>query len=204
MMFTTNKQIEQVFHALDEQLKEEGIQHVEIAVCGAAALFNLLWHIEGRATNDVDILGFVVEDKNAEPHLEAGSPEGAKITKVAGKVARDFGLIENWLNNGPAFLIEQGLPEGLLERVHTEKYGDVLIVHFVGRPDLINLKFYAYVEGSGRPEVHYHDLIHLKVEADEIETAARWCMKIRPTDDFKNKVIIGIEAFGFNELAQRF
>ena len=203
-MFKTNKQIEQVLYALDAQLKEEGIDQVEIVVCGAAALFNLLWHIEGRTTTDVDILGFVEKDKNSPPRLEIGSPVGAKITSAAKRVARDFGLIENWLNRGPAFLIEQGLPEGLLERVNTEKYGDVLIVHFVGRPDMINLKFYAYVEGSGRPEVHYHDLIHLKVKGPEIETAARWCIKIHPTDYFKNRVINGIKTLGFNEIAKRF
>ena len=202
-MFRGNKAIEQALYALDEQLQAEGIDRLEIVVCGAAALFNLLWHIEDRTTGDVDILAFIVQRKDNTPLLKASTPLSKKIVRAAKRVEQDFGLRENWFNNGPAFLLDQGLPEGLLDRVRTENFGEVLIVHFVSRIDLIYLKFYAYVEGSGRPDVHYDDLFELKPTPEEIEEAARWCMEIYPEANYKERIINGLRSLSFNEIAER-
>lgn len=78
----------------------------------------------------------------------------------------------NWLNPGPAGLMDFGLPRGFLDRVQTQEFGDGLIVHFASRLDQIHFKLYALVDqGAGK---HEQDLRALSPTADELIQAARW------------------------------
>ncbi|GAH39672.1 unnamed protein product, partial [marine sediment metagenome] len=58
----------------------------------------------------------------------------------------DFDLKENWLNAGPASVMDFGLPDGLMNRVQTRNYGKNLILHLLGRYDQIHFKLYAAVD----------------------------------------------------------
>lgn len=104
--------------------------------------------------------------------LRKAEPLPQGLVDARNRVARDFGLSENWLNPGPADLMDFGLPRGFLDRVQTQEFGDGLIVHFASRLDQIHFKLYALVDqGAGK---HEQDLRALSPTADELIQAARW------------------------------
>lgn len=119
---------------------------------------------------------------------EAGSLRKAKplpreLIDARDRVARDFGLPENWLNPGPADLMDLGMPEGFLHRLQTQEFGDGLAVHFAARMDQIHLKLYALVDqGAGK---HEQDLRALTPSADELIQAARWARTHDPSEGFR-------------------
>jgi hypothetical protein len=88
-----------------------------------------------------------------------------------------MGLPAHWLNNGPSRgeggLFQMGLPEGLAARLHSQRYGTHLTVHFIARVDQIHFKLYAAADRGG---YHIEDLRALDPTPDEIESAARWAM----------------------------
>jgi hypothetical protein len=102
-------------------------------------------------------------------------------------VARDLGLFEGWLNNGPSRgeggLFQMGLPAGFVGRLTEKKYGRRLTVHFIGRLDQIHFKLYAATDQ--RDGTHLNDLKALHPSASELEAAARWAMTHDVSEGFK-------------------
>jgi len=100
------------------------------------------------------------------------------LLRAADQVARDLGLFEGWLNNGPSRgeggLFQMGLPEGFVGRLTEKKYGPRLAVYFIGRLDQIHFKLYAAADQ--RDGTHLNDLKALHPTAEELEAAARWAM----------------------------
>jgi hypothetical protein len=134
--------------ALGEQLKLRG-QRYTIAVVGGSALLAL--GLVKRATRDVDVVAVLDGEK-----LLGAEPLPAGLLEAAGVVASDFALPGDWLNAGPASLLDLGLPEGFLQRAQRRRYGPALSVLFASRVDQIHLKLYAVVDqGPGR---HLADL----------------------------------------------
>ena len=93
-------------------------------------------------------------------------------------VARNRGLDDEWLNNGPTAQLQPpfGLPTGFLDRATVRRYG-ALTLRFADRLDQIYLKLYAAVDrwsGTGRPEKHRTDLATLRPTHDELLAAAVW------------------------------
>jgi hypothetical protein len=77
----------------------------------------------------------------------------------------------DWLNAGPASLLDLGLPEGFLQRAQRRSYGEALTVLFASRTDQIHFKLYAAVDqGAGW---HFADLQALEPTEPELQ-AARW------------------------------
>lgn len=202
-MFKGNKEIERALYALGEQLAAEGVVHIEIVICGAAALFNLQWYVQDRYTEDVDILAFVNINEEGLQVLQRNTPLWSKVKKAARRVAIDFNLEENWLNRGAVFLTDMGLPDGIMDRFDSCAFGENLIIHFVGRQDLVSLKLFAYLDDTFRPDVHADDLFELKPTDEEMEIAARWSMKINPPLDFKAKLNDGLIKLGYRNVAER-
>ena len=101
--------------ALGEQLEARRVS-LEIVVIGGSALTAL--GLVRRVTRDVDVLA--IADKG-ELRLAEPLPEALLSARAA--VARDFGLDESWLNAGPTELLKWGLPDGLMARVVTRRYG---------------------------------------------------------------------------------
>ena len=64
-------------------------------------------------------------------------------------VARALDLATDWLNPGPASMMDFGLPPGFERRVSVRTYGG-LEVHVAGRADLICFKLYAAVDSGPR------------------------------------------------------
>ena len=109
-------------------------------------------------------------------------------------MARDFGLPEDWLNAGPADLMDFGLPAGFLDRVETRTFGQALTVHFASRLDQIHFKLYALVDqGAGK---HGQDLRALQPTQDELVQAARWSRTHDPSDGYRQMLEEALEYLG--------
>jgi len=178
-MFAGKDEIERVLGAFSEQLEILGVGTVEMVVCGGAAL-NVLGYIR-RTTKDVDVIAFLEKKGGSVALIQAG-PFPPLIKQAADKVQRDFNLPDNWLNPGPASVMDFGLPEGLLERTENRTYGRALVIHFLSRYDQIHFKLYAAVDQGGK---HFDDLLALKPSSQELEVAARWSMTHDPSEGFR-------------------
>src|SRR2546422_6649516 len=101
--------------AVGEQLAARGA-HAELVVIGGSAL--LAVGLISRPTRDVDIVALLAKQTLIDPR-----PLPPELISARDRVARDFGLPENWLNASPADLLDFGLPEGFVERLERRDYG---------------------------------------------------------------------------------
>lgn len=201
-MFKGKKQVENILHALAEQLKAEGRGNFELVVCGGVAL-NALGYVK-RATQDVDIVAFVKKEKGGLNLLsKANESIMSDLKTAAERVRRDFDLKEGWLNIGPASVMDIGFPEGLMERVQTRSYGDNLTIHFLGRYDQIHFKLYAALT-SERRVIHLSDLFALNPTKEEIRDAARWIMGGDTAGIYKQTLRNLLNQIGLEDVAGEF
>jgi len=183
--------LDAILTALGEQLRFMGNPQ-EIVVIGGSALTAL--GLVSRTTRDVDLVAIA---ENGELRSATPLPEALRVARD--RVARDFGLDENWLNDGPTDLLKWGLPEGFMSRVVTRNYGEVLIVHFAGRLDQIHFKLFAMVDqGAGR---HEADLRALRPENEELMAAARWSMTQDPSPGYRMVLESALNALGVEDAA---
>ena len=207
-MFQDKKYIEDILSALAEQLKAEGINHLELLVCGGAALMVLAFertfnvgrasYLMTRTTNDVDVVAFVEKNETGKPTIIKAVPFPNSLLRAAARVQRDFNLPNKWLNSEPASVVDLGLPEGLMQRVETRHYGDNLHIHFLGRLDQIHFKLYAAVDQSGGK--HYDDLLALQPASEEIELAAKWSMTHDVSPGYKEGLKAILKKMGFEDV----
>lgn len=182
--------------ALDRQLELLGSPPVVVAVCGGSALAAL--GLVLRTTRDVDVLGLVRKTgRGVVVGPLARLPAG--LAEAAGRVARDFGLPEDWLNLGPAPQVEKGLPDGFGSRLTPRRYGKRLTVYYASRFDQIHLKLYAAVDQGG---YHVQDLALLKPTTDELLAAARWTLSQDVSDAFRMSLVDFLRANGYEEVAK--
>lgn len=198
-MFSGKEETEKIFYALAEQLQAMGSSPIEMVVCGGAAL-NVLGFVR-RTTKDVDVIAFVEKSKNGSSRLIKASPLIPALVDAAKRVQKDFNLPENWINAGPASVMDFGLPHGLMDRVESRSYGKALIIHFLGRYDQIHFKLQAAADQSGGR--HLDDLMALKPAAQEIEEAARWSMTHDPSEGYKMVLENILKTIGFSDVADK-
>ena len=158
--------IESALTAVGERLAHAH-ESCAIVVLGGAAL-NLLAIVD-RPTIDVDVLARA-DDTGA---IEPPDPLPDTLRRAIAAVARDRGLLENWMNTTVADQWRFGLPPGLAERLEWRRYG-ALRVGIVGRRDLICFKLYASADQTGPDNVHVRDLLALKPNPEDLEWAAEW------------------------------
>jgi uncharacterized nucleotidyltransferase DUF6036 len=188
-MEITGDTIDVLLGALGDQLQSLG-SPLEIVVIGGSALTAL--GFVRRTTRDVDLLAIA---KNGELHLAEPLPDA--LLTARRRVARDFGLDDNWLNAGPTDLLKWGLPEGFMTRVVTRQYGTALAVHFAGRVDQIHFKLFAMVDqGGGR---HETDLRALEPTAEELMSAARWSITQDPSPGYKAVLADALRYLGVDD-----
>src|SRR5438046_1391427 len=123
---------DELLAALGEQLAARGARF-DLVVIGGSGLLAL--GLIDRPTRDVDVVAFL-QDRN----LLAPRPLPEALVAARDRVARDFGLPEDWLNAAPADLLDFGLPPGFVDRLERREYGDALTVHFASRFDQIHFK----------------------------------------------------------------
>lgn len=178
--------VDTLLSALGEQLGLRG-ERYSIVVVGGSAL--LVLGLISRPTRDVDVVALLRDDSlmSAKP-LPEGLLEAARI------VAADFGLPQDWLNDGPASLVDLGLPEGFVERTTRRTYGEGLQALFASRVDQIHFKLFAVVDqGAGR---HLADLEALAPTEPELVQAARWTRTHDPSEGHREVLMKVLDHFG--------
>jgi hypothetical protein len=189
--------IDEIFKALDRQIKVFEGSTLGLVICGGTALAAL--GLVLRTTKDVDVLGRVLETEDGLI-IQKITEFPRWLIEAAEKVRRDFDLPENWLNLGPASQVESGLPEGFEERLVRRQYGKYLTIYFISRIDQIHFKLYAAVD---RDEYHVQDLNALKPTKDELERAAKWVITQDVSDVFKSLLKDFLEVQGYGAIAER-
>ncbi len=174
--------IEDALTLLSATLEAHGVAPVELVVIGGAAM-NVLG-IAVRPTKDVDVLSLADSTSDHdEVMLIKQKPLPAPVMEAAAVVATALGLDADWLNAGPADLLDWGLPEGFESRLTPRRYGTHLIVHFPSREDLICFKVYAAADvGVGR---HTEDLAALRPTSEELRKGAQWAHSKDPSEGFR-------------------
>lgn len=189
----TSDAVDRLLSALGEQLALRA-ERYSIVVIGGSAL--LVLGLISRPTRDVDVVALLHDEAlvSAEP-LPEGLLEAALI------VAADFGLPRDWLNSGPASLMDFGFPEGFLERAQRRDYGESLHVLFASREDQIHFKLYAVVDqGAGR---HLADLQALAPTAAELLQAASWTGTHDPSPGYREVLLKVLDHFGVTDGSDR-
>ncbi len=197
-MLENKKQIEEILMALSEQLEDLNADPIEMLVCGGTAL-NVLGYVQ-RTTEDVDIVAYIEKGKDGETRITKAEGLKPDLKEAAERVQKDFNLTDNWLNTGPASVMDFGLPEGYRDRVKIHSYGEKLKIYFLERYDQIHFKLYAAVDRGGK---HFDDLMALKPTEDEIEQAARWSMTHDISEPYKGVLKDLLKQIGFENVADK-
>ena len=191
------KLINKIFKALDRQIGVHGGLPFSIIVCGGTALAAL--GLIRRTTKDVDVLGEVVlKEQKIEIKKIDHFPQW--FIEASEKVGRDFGLTKYWIDRGPAFQLEKGLPEGFEERLVSKEYGKYLTVYFISRIDQIYFKLFASLDRGG---YHVEDFFNLNPSKEEILMAARWVLSQDNSLEFKNILHDFLNKKGLSDIINR-
>ena len=165
-----------VLAALGELLDARGLRY-ELVLIGGASL--LLRGVIARPTKDVDVLG-AREASGEIVRLEA-LPE--PLARAVADVGLAYGLAPDWLNLGPASLLDLGLPDGFEERLDAARSGG-LVAWIAGRFDLACFKLYAAVDHWPSRGRHLADLRALAPTSRELRAAAEWATSHDPSPAF--------------------
>ncbi|HSX11162.1 MAG TPA: hypothetical protein VLF94_05560 [Chlamydiales bacterium] len=158
--------LEGALKVLGQILAERGLHYEVVAIGGGSLL--LLGLIE-RTTKDLDLVALV---KGKE--LISAIPLPQPLVQAAEQVGKALELGKEWLNIGPASLLEMGLPAGFMKRAHIRKYKG-LTLYLADRFDQICFKLYASVD-QGPESKHFADLTALKPSFEELQQAKKWCI----------------------------
>ena len=179
--------LEQALAALGQLLESRGHEY-RLAAVGGGAL--LLLGLLDRPTNDLD----VVTQADESGAAVSADPLAPPLREAISDVARAFGLPENWVNPGPAALLDLGLPEGFADRAHIQRYG-ALEIRLADRLDQIHFKLYAAVDQGPRSK-HFADLRTIEPTREELLSAARWARTHDPSEGFRAGLEAALEALG--------
>ena len=122
----------------------------------------------------------------------SASPLPPFLLAAVRDVAAATGLRDDWLNAGPASLLDFGLPPGFEHRTTTRRFGP-LTVHLAGRKDQICFKLYACVD-QGPGSKHAVDLRRLKPSREELAQAAVWSKTHDPSEGFAQQLELALRA----------
>lgn len=184
---------EEMLEALGELLEREGLENVDLLICGGMAL--VLQRFSDRPTRDIDSLGMVVERGGA---LELRKPLFEADLKLAiERVGTIFGRGKNWLNPGPISLHDTDLPDGLVDRAEVRLYGKVLTIRLCSHEDMVLLKMWAACLRSG-PDMD--DLIEMGATEEEANEGYWWCLGQGAE---KGALLVILKEIGHAEVAER-
>jgi hypothetical protein len=194
----TKEGLERAFKLLSGRLDLMQAEPQRLVICGGSALIAM--GFRQRTTNDADIVALL----NAAEELVSPDPLPPFLLQASAQVARDLGLNENWLNNGPSRndggLFQLGLPAGFTGRLTERDFGPRLVIYFIGRLDQIHFKLYAVADQ--RSDTHLADLRALKPTDNELITAARWTMTHDVSEGFRMVLIELLTQMGYESVAK--
>jgi hypothetical protein len=144
-----------------------------------------------RPTRDVDVLA--IEKSGV---LFSADPLPAAVAAAAATVARDLELAADWLNAGPADLLD-GVPAGFYDRLTTRDYGAALRVSFASRIDQIFFKLDALIDREEPRDLA--DLRQLAPTSAELHDAARWARTHLAPGPYDDALARALEACGVED-----
>jgi len=175
----TPGRLEELLEALGQLLEAQGHTYTLITVGGGSLL---LQRLSVRPTRDLDVIAV----GNGEA-LRKAEVLPTPLLGAARDVGVAAGLGENWLNAGPAGLMDLGLPAGFDERAEVRRFGG-LTLHIASRFDQICFKLYAAVDQAPASK-HLDDLRLLEPTAEELVAAARWSMTHDPSEGYRGQLL---------------
>lgn len=183
-MFRT-ADLEEALLTLGQLLHDRDETHDVVLIGGGALL--LLGLIE-RPTKDLDAVARVQDGRwlRAEPF-----PEG--LRRAVTEVADALDLEQDWLNPGPAGLVDLGLPDGFQERTVLRRYG-ALTIRLAAVEDLVAFKLYAAADHWPDRSRHLADLRKLGPTHEALVAAARWCRTHDPSAGFRDSLLLPVLA----------
>jgi hypothetical protein len=185
--------LEEALQALAEVLVSRRLRYELVAVGGSGLL--LLGVIE-RPTRHVDIVAIVEDERYTK-----ADPLPGPLVEAVRDIGEALGLGSDWVNSGPAGLLDLGLPEGFASRVETRRYG-ALTLHIAGREDQIALKLYAAVD-QGPGSKHFQDLLRLAPDADDLLRGARWSLTHDPSPGYRSQLLAALAHLGIEDADDR-
>jgi hypothetical protein len=171
-------ELEEALDTLGAVLEGRGLSH-GLLIAGGSSL--LLLGLINRPTADLDVIGLAAHGTYVKADRIPPT-----LAEAVSDVARVLELAPTWLNNGPAALMDLGLPAGYEDRVERRRYG-TLDVHIPAREDLVCFKLYAAVDQGPRSK-HFQDLQDLAPTPAELSAAATWCRSHDPSDGFASEL----------------
>jgi hypothetical protein len=196
----TPDEILAMLKALGEQLDAANAEPVELLVCGGTAMN--LRGLTARATKDVDVVAVVSQEAGLPPdRLRSARPLPPAVVAARNRVARDFGVSEEWLNDGPASVMDFGLPEGCLARTAVLPFGSRLVVRVLGEFDLICLKLEALADTDVRSR-HFQDLVALRPTPEVLRAACAWILSHNEPEGFLDSLKGALNALGASDVAR--
>ena len=177
---------------LGSDLHRHGLEYELVAVGGSALL---LLGVISRPTRDVDIVAFVENGSYVK-----ADPFPRDLAEAVRVVGTALGIGAEWLNAGPAMLMDLGLPSGFSKRVVTREFGG-LKLHLASRSDLIALKLYAATD-QGINSRHFEDLNALKPSRAELMEGAKWTRSQDPSEGFRQELVKLLAAFGVESVRE--
>lgn len=170
--------LEEALETLGAVLEGRGLSH-GILVVGGSSL--LLLGLIDRPTADLDVIALAVRGSFVKAEQIPPS-----LIEAVRDVAAVLELRHDWLNNGPASLMDFGLPQGYEARTELRRYGS-LDVYIPARVDLVCFKLYAAVDQGPRSK-HFQDLQAMAPTSSELSTAATWCQSHDPSSGFESEM----------------
>ncbi len=183
--------LDDVLAALGGVLEARGL-HYELVLVGGASL--LLRGVILRPTRGVDVLGARDASGGVAPLEELPEP----LARAVADVGLAFGLAPDWLNLGPANLLDLGLPPGFEGRLEARRTGG-LVAWVAGRFDLACFKLYAAADRWPARDRHLDDLAALAPTPDELHAAARWTRTHDPSPAFAENLHAVLGALGVED-----
>jgi len=188
---TDDTWLDEALAALGALLEARGVAYGLVVVGGASLL---LRGVIDRPTKDVDVLGTRSPSGAVDPLTALPAPLAAAVADVG----LAYGLAPDWLNLGPASLLDLGLPEGFAARLEARRFG-ALVVWVADRFDLACLKLYAATDHWPAKDRHLADLVALAPTADELHTAAAWARSHDPSPAFAQNLAAVLRDLGVED-----
>lgn len=183
-------QLEAALAALGALLTARGL-HYEVVLIGGGNLI-LRGLVTRPTTKDLDLLGSWTPD-GVRPMRPMPEP----LREAVIDVARAYGLASDWLNLGPASILDLGLPDGFIGRLERRDF-DGLVTWLAGRFDMVCFKLYAAVDQGPRSR-HIQDLRELEPDREEVLAAARWTVTHDPSPGFRSSLVETLRGLGLED-----
>ena len=181
--------LENLLQTLGELLAARGHSYALVTAGGGSLL---LLGLSVRPTRDLDVIA--VADGGAyrkADRLPAALVEAARDVGVAA------GVGGNWLNAGPASLVDFGLPDGFMKRAAERRYGG-LTLFVASRFDQICFKLYAAIDQAPASK-HLDDLRLLQPTAEELIEAGRWSTTHDPSEGYRGQLVALLRMLGISD-----